>query len=67
MKENWDLYYKNGAKTGVVIPNNERIPIDCYHLVIEIFLVTVDKKILITRRSTEKNGGLVCGKQRRVL
>ena len=54
MSEIWDLLDGEGNKTGKQIMRGEKIPEGCYHLAADIWMVNSDKKILIQKRSPQK-------------
>lgn len=53
--EQWDILDKDGNKTGKVIPRqNVRLSSGEYHLVVHIWVVGSDGRVLIQRRSDSK-------------
>jgi mutator protein MutT len=49
-REIGDAYDKNGNKLDSYQYRNEPIPVGIYHIVVEIYTVTENKEILMTRR-----------------
>ena len=56
-KELWDAYDREGNPLGFDLVRGEPIPEGVYHLVVEIFSVTTDGRVLITRRHPDKAWG----------
>ena len=55
MMEQWDILDKNGKRTGRTIPRcNVRLARGEYHLVVHIWIVGSDGRVLIQRRSDDK-------------
>ncbi len=52
--ELWDLYNKNGEKVGTDHIRGEKMPENCYHLVVHIWIKNSDNKFLISRRSATR-------------
>ena len=57
-KELWDAYDREGRPLGFDLVRGEPVPEGVYHLVVEIYSVTHDGRILITRRHPQKTWGL---------
>ena len=59
MKEIWDLYDRDGNKTGETFErgfgNYKNIPEGRYHLVVDILVLHEDGTYLLTKRSEEKD------------
>ncbi len=55
--ELWDLLDRNRAPLGVTHPRGRQYPMPkgTYHLVVTVFTVSADGRLLLTRRSLEKN------------
>lgn len=56
-KELWDAYDREGNLLGFDLVRREPIPENVYHLVVEIFAVTADGRVLITQRHPDKAWG----------
>ncbi len=56
-KELWDAYDQEGNPLGFDLVRNEPVPEGVYHLVVEIFAVTEDGRVLITQRHPDKKWG----------
>ena len=56
-KELWDAYDREGNPLGFDIVRGEPMPEGVYHLVAEIFAVTTDGRVLITKRHPDKTWG----------
>lgn len=54
-KEVWDAYDREGNKLGFDIYRDEQVPENVYHIVAEIYTVTRDNRVLITRRHSNKS------------
>lgn len=54
-KEVWDAYDREGNKLGFDIYRDEPVPENVYHIVVEIYTVTRDNRVLITRRHPNKS------------
>ena len=55
MKEKWDIYDKYMKKTGKTCIRGEyKLKEDEYHLVVHIWIITKQGKILLTQRSERK-------------
>ncbi len=52
--EIWDLYDKYGNKLGIDHIRGEKVPENCYHLVVHIWLKNSDGKFLMSRRSATR-------------
>lgn len=73
--EYWDLYDKNGCRTGLKIQRGQEIPAGNYHLCVEIWIMGTDGKFLIQKRSACKKvlpdiwgmttGNALCGENGR--
>ena len=57
-KELWDAYDREGNLLGYDLVRGEPVPEGVYHLVVEIYPVTHDGRILVTRRHPDKTWGL---------
>lgn len=57
-KELWDAYDREGNLLGYDLVRGEPVPEGVYHLVVEIYPVTRDGRILVTRRHPDKTWGL---------
>lgn len=58
-QELWDAYDREGTPLGFDLVRGEPIPTGVYHLVAEVYAVTTDGQVLVTRRHPEKAfGGL---------
>ena len=55
--ELWDAYDSQGRPLGFDLVRNEPIPEGVYHLVVEIFALTTDGRVLITQRHPDKKWG----------
>ena len=58
MPELWDAYDKEGNKLGFDLVRGEPIPEGVYNLVVQVFAVSADGKVLITQRDPRKPHGL---------
>ena len=56
-KELWDAYDREGNPLGFDLVRGEPVPESVYHLVVEIFAVTADGRVLITQRHPDKAWG----------
>ena len=56
-KELWDAYDREGNPLGFDLVRGEPVPENVYHLVAEILAVTIDGRVLITKRHPEKAWG----------
>ena len=56
-KELWDAYDQEGNPLGFDLVRGEPVPEGVYHLVVEIFAVTADGRVLITQRHPDKAWG----------
>jgi 8-oxo-dGTP pyrophosphatase MutT (NUDIX family) len=56
-KELWDAYDKEGTPLGFDLVRGEPVPEGVYHLVADILPITNDGRVLITKRSPEKDWG----------
>ena len=56
-RELWDAYDREGNRLGFDLIRGEPLPEGVWHLVAEIYSVTTDGRVLVTRRSPEKNWG----------
>ena len=58
-RELWDARDREGNLLGFDLVRGEPIPAGVYHLVAEVYAVTTDGQVLVTRRHPEKSfGGL---------
>jgi len=57
-KELWDAYDREGNPLGFDLVRGEPVPEGVYHLVVEVYSVTHDGRILITQRHPDKTWGL---------
>ena len=55
--ELWDLYDRDRAPLGITHPRGRQYPMPTgtYHTVVTVFTVSADGKLLLTRRSPQKN------------
>ena len=55
--ELWDLYDRDRAPLGITHPRGRQYPMPTgtYHTVVTVFTVSADGKLLLTRRSLQKN------------
>lgn len=55
-REVWDAYDKNGKRLGFDLYRDEydKYRKDAYHLVVEVFTITKNKEVLITKRDKNK-------------
>ena len=58
MAELWDAYDKDGNKLGFDLVRGEPIPEGVYNLVVQVFAVSADGRVLITQRDPRKPHGL---------
>ena len=56
-RELWDAYDREGNPLGFDLVRGEPVPEGVYHLVVEIFAVTADGRVLITQRHPDKAWG----------
>lgn len=56
-KELWDAYDREGNPLGFDLVRGEPVPENVYHLVAEILSVTVDGRVLVTKRHPDKPWG----------
>jgi len=54
LSEIWDLYDKNGNRANIIIPKGGTIPKEYYHLVVEVYVITNESEILVTKRVHSK-------------
>ena len=59
MKEKWDLYTLDRKKTGIDHTRGEILPRNLYHIVVEVWTVIENKRILLTQRHPDKPWGLL--------
>lgn len=57
-KELWDAYDREGKPLGFDVVRGEPLPEGVYHLVVEIYSVTHDGRVLVTQRHPDKPWGL---------
>lgn len=57
-KELWDAYDREGNLLGFDAVRGEPLPEGVYHLVVEIYSVTHDGRVLVTQRHPDKPWGL---------
>lgn len=57
-KELWDAYDRQGRPLGFTVVRGEPMPEGVYHLVVEIYAVTHDGRVLVTQRHPDKPWGL---------
>ncbi|MDE7243643.1 MAG: NUDIX domain-containing protein [Oscillospiraceae bacterium] len=55
--ELWDAYDRDGKPLGFDLVRGEPFPEGAWHLVADIFSVTKDGRVLLTRRHPEKSWG----------
>jgi 8-oxo-dGTP diphosphatase len=53
-REVWDAYDQDGNKLGFDLFRGEPIPLDTYHIVVEVYTVTENNEVLITQRHQNK-------------
>lgn len=56
-RELWDAYDREGTPLGFDLVRGEPLPEGVYHLVAEIFAVTADGRVLVTKRHPDKAWG----------
>ena len=54
MKEEWDLYTREGLPLGEKALRGDALPFGAFHLVVMALIVNDRKELLMTRRSAEK-------------
>lgn len=54
MREIWDLYDKNGNRTGKTMERGDKVPNGLYHLGADAWIMNSKGELLIQRRSLEK-------------
>ena len=54
IREVWDAYDAEGNKLGIDIYRDEPVPDGMHHIVVEIYLITKDGKMLTTQRHPNK-------------
>ena len=52
--EYWDLYRRDGTRTGRTIQSNEPLPPDMYNLLVHIIICNHENKFLVQQRSFRK-------------
>ena len=52
--ERWDLYRRDGTRTGQTIQNGEQLPSHLYSLLVHIIICNHENKFLIQQRSFQK-------------
>lgn len=57
-KEIWDAYDKDGKLLGFDLVRGEGFPDNVYHMVAEIYTITKDLEVLLTKRNPNKPWGL---------
>lgn len=57
--ERWDIYDKDKRLTGKTIERGEGLEQGEYHLVVGIWTITDDERILLTQRHPDKDAGLL--------
>lgn len=57
-KELWDAYDREGRPLGFDVVRGEPLPEGVCHLVVEIYSVTHDGRVLVTQRHPDKHWGL---------
>ena len=55
--ELWDAYDRNGKRLGFDLVRGEPLPEGAWHLVADIFSVTADGRVLLTKRHPDKPWG----------
>ncbi len=55
MREIWDAYDMRGNKLGFDLYRDEPVPENIYHIVVEIYVITKNNRILITQRHPDKS------------
>ena len=56
-KELWDAYDREGNRLGFDLVRGEPLPEGVWHMVAEIYAVTLDGRVLVTRRHPDKIWG----------
>lgn len=56
-KELWDAYDREGNRLGFDLTRGEPLPEGAWHLVVEVYAVTYDGRVLVTRRHPDKLWG----------
>jgi len=59
MAEQWDLYTSSREKIGTSHTRGEKIPSNCFHVVVEIWTIVDNNRILLTQRHPDKPWGLL--------
>ena len=57
VKELWDAFERNGKPLGFDLVRGEPLPEGAWHMVVEIYAVTTDGRVLTTRRHPDKSWG----------
>lgn len=55
MREIWDVYDVNDNKLGFDLYRDEPVPENIYHIVVEIYVVTKNNRVLVTQRHQDKS------------
>lgn len=55
MREIWDAYDVGGDKLGFDLYRDEPVPENVYHIVVEIYVITKNNRVLITQRHPNKS------------
>ncbi len=55
MREIWDAYDSKGEKLGFDLYRDEPVPENVYHIVVEIYVITKNNRVLITQRHPDKS------------
>lgn len=56
-KELWDAYDREGNPLGFDLVRGEPVPAGAWHLVVNVYSVTIDGRVLVTRRHPAKHWG----------
>ena len=57
-RELWDAVDREGRPLGFDLVRGEPVPEGAYHLVVDIYAVTYDGRVLVTQRHPDKTWGL---------
>ena len=55
--ELWDAYDQDGRPLGFDLVRGEPIPEGAWHVVVEIYAITTDGRVLVTKRHPDKHWG----------
>ena len=59
MREEWDLYTRERARTGLVHCRGDEMPKGLYHIVVEVWTIVDHERVLLTQRHPDKPFGLL--------